>query len=146
MTLPTTIDAVKDEFDAVEELGSFDAYNERMGLLRRLGEALEPMPEVLKTEENQVPGCASKVWVYPLPISTSDQLHFHADSTTGITKGIIALILMVVQGKSAEEVLATDIEQELEPLHLQQHFSSLRTSGLKNMVLKIRETAARLAA
>jgi cysteine desulfuration protein SufE len=94
---------------------------------------------------NQVPGCASTVWVYPVPTSNSESLKFFADSNSGVTKGIIALILMVVQGKSASEVLNLDVERELEPLGLQKHFSSLRTSGLKNMIAQIRQTAERLA-
>jgi cysteine desulfuration protein SufE len=146
MTLPTTISDTIAEFEALEEFGSSEAYVERMRLVRKLGEALEPMPEAFKTESTQVPGCASKVWVYPIPTSDSSSLRFYADSNTDLTKGIIALILMTVQGKSAREVLEVDVEKELEPLGLQTHFSSLRTSGLANMILKIRQTAERLAA
>jgi len=143
MPLPTTIDDVRDEFEAYEEL-SDDPKVERNRLLLSLARNLEPMPEAFKTDSTLVSGCNARVWVYPLPTSNSDHLHFVADSNSDLTKGIIALILMTVQDKSAERVLTTDIEKMLEPLALQQHFSSLRTSGLKNMILKIRETAHRL--
>ena len=146
MSLPQTLDEVAAEFEAIDEFGGPEAKFERLGLINRLGEALQPMPPALKVDENQVPGCASKVWVYPLGSSTGERLRFYADSNTAITKGIIALILMAVQDKSARQVLATDIEKQLEPLGLQQHFSSLRTSGLKNMILKIQDTAKRLSA
>lgn len=118
----------------------------RWELIDDIGQSLEPMPEALKTDATQVPGCASKVWVYPLPTSNSSSLHFLADSNSRITKGIIALIVLAVQGKSAREILAMDMEEELAPFNLQTHFSSVRTSGIKNMIALIRETAERLAA
>ncbi|MEA3054221.1 MAG: cysteine desulfuration protein SufE [Sphingomonadales bacterium] len=144
MALPRNLEEIEGEFRLYDEL-SEDPRAERNSLVIDLGRALEPMPEALKTDETQVTGCASRVWVYPVPGSSKDQLLFYADSNSGLTKGIIAIILMIVQGKTAREVLATDIEGELEPLGLQKHFSSLRTSGLKNMIVKIRETAERLA-
>lgn len=146
MALPKTLREVKDEFDTLEEFGREIAFDERTKLINKLGEAMEPMPPALRVDENQVPGCASKVWVYPVPTSDSEKLLFYADSNSPGTKGIIALILMIVQGKSASEILSMDIEKELEPLNLKQNFTSLRTSGLKNMVLKIYDTARRLSA
>ncbi|MEA3065107.1 MAG: cysteine desulfuration protein SufE [Sphingomonadales bacterium] len=145
MSLPKSIQEIEEEFRLYDEL-SDDPKADRNRLVNELGKALEPMPEALKIDETRVPGCASTVWVYPVPGSTRDSLRFFADSNTGLTKGIIAMILMIVQGKNAREVLDLDIEKALEPLGLQNHFSSLRTSGLKNMILKIRETATRLAA
>src|SRR4051812_42127775 len=121
MSLPKTIPQVIDELEAIADLGDPYAKDERITLIRRLGEALEPMPEALKSEETQVRGCASKVWVYPVPGSNKDSLRFFADSNTAITKGIIALILMVIQGMTAKQVLATNIENALAPLGLQTH-------------------------
>jgi cysteine desulfuration protein SufE len=119
---------------------------DRIEFVVDLGKALEPMPEALKTAATLVPGCQAKVWVYPVPGSTRDNLHFLADSNSGMTKGIVALILSVVEGRTSDEVLAMDIEKKLEPFGLEKHLTSVRTSGLKSMIKKIRETAQRLAA
>ena len=118
----------------------------RWELIDDLGQSLEPMPDALKTEATQVPGCASKVWVYPLPTSNSDGLHFLADSNSRITKGIIALIIAAVQDRSAREILKMDIAKELEQFNLSAQFSSVRTSGIANMIALVRDTARRLAA
>lgn len=115
-------------------------------LLIELGQQLEPMPSPLKTEATQVRGCLSQVWTYPLPPGSDGRLHFLADSTSAFTKGMIALVLMVVQDRTAEEILATPIEQVLEPFQLDKHLSSGRTSGLPNMIALVRDTARRLAA
>lgn len=120
--------------------------DDRWGLIIDLGRELEPMPDVLKTDATLVSGCSSNVWTYPVPTSNSDRLHFLADSNSGLTKGIIALILLGVQDRSASEILQTDIEGQLKRFNLEKHFSSKRTQGIPNMIALIRQTAKRLAA
>lgn len=134
-----SLDQVYADFEILDSDGRWE-------LIDDLGRALEPMPEVLKTDATLVPGCASKVWVYPLPSSNSRQLHFLADSNSRITKGIVALIVMAVQDRSADEILGMNIEEELRRFNLDKQFSSVRTSGISNMIAKIRNTAERLAA
>jgi cysteine desulfuration protein SufE len=119
--------------------------DDRYRLLIDLGRALEPMPEPLKTDATLVRGCSASVWLYPLPDS-NERLHFLADSNAAITKGIVALVLLAVQGKSPQEILATDVDAELAPFELSSQLSSNRTQGIPNMIGLVRETAARLAA
>jgi cysteine desulfuration protein SufE len=114
-------------------------------LLLDLGRELEPMPDALKTDATLVRGCQAKVWAYPVPTSHSDKLHFLADSNSGFTKGMIALVLMPVQDKNAREILNVDLEEGLRRFDLDKHLSSGRASGLPNMIALIRATAARLA-
>ena len=127
--------------DIVEEYEFLDA-DDRYRLLIDLGKALEPMPDPLKTDATLVRGCSAAVWVYP---TTRDDgtLHFLADSNAAITKGIIALVLLTVQDRSAAQILATDIEGALTPFDLRNQLSSNRTQGIPNMIALIRETAAR---
>jgi cysteine desulfuration protein SufE len=81
--------------------------DDRYRLLIDLGKALEPMPDVLKTDATLVRGCSASVWVYPTR-REDGRLHFLAESNAAITKGIIALILTAVQDKQPEEIAATD--------------------------------------
>ena len=74
------------------------------------------------------------------------RLHFLADSNAAITKGIVALILLAVQDRTPDEILATDIEDELARFDLRNQLSSNRTQGIPNMIALVRETAQRLAA
>ena len=119
--------------------------DDRYRLLIDLGRALEPMPEALKTEATLVRGCSASVWLYPVP-AADGRLHFLADSNAAITKGIVALVLLAVQDRLPEEILATDVAEALAPFDLRNQLSSNRTQGIPNMIALIRETAARLAA
>jgi cysteine desulfuration protein SufE len=139
MAAPRTFD------DAAEEFELLDDRDERYRMMIVLGRALEPMPPALKTDATKVRGCSASVWVYPTPLSDG-RLHFLADSDAHITKGIVALILLLVQDRTPAEILALDIPDELAPFELSKHLSSNRTQGVPNMIALIRETAARLAA
>ncbi|MDQ3139709.1 MAG: SufE family protein [Pseudomonadota bacterium] len=117
--------------------------DDRYRLLIDLGRSLEPMPDALKTDATLVRGCSASVWVYPT--TTHDgRLHFLADSNAAITKGIIALVLAVVQDKTPTQIGATDIAGDLAPFDLGNQLSSNRTQGIPNMIALIRATADRL--
>ena len=119
--------------------------DDRYRLLIDLGRQLEPMPEALKTDATLVRGCSAAVWVYPVP-RDDGRLHFLADSNAAITKGIVALILLAVQDRTPDEILAADIEGELGRFELGRQLSSNRTQGIPNMIALVRDTARRLAA
>ena len=128
---------IRDEYEFLEP-------DDRYRLLIDLGRALEEMPDALKTDATLVRGCSASVWVYPTA-REGNALHFLADSNAAITKGIIALILQIVQDRSAAEILAADIEGALAPFDLKNQLSSNRTQGIPNMIALIRATAERYA-
>ena len=128
--------------EILEDYRFLDA-DDRYRLLIDLGRALEPMPDVLKTEATRVAGCSASVWVYPT--TRDDRLHFLADSNAAITKGIIALVLLTVQDRPPTEISATDIGAALAPFDLKAQLSSNRTQGIPNMIALIHAEAARLA-
>jgi cysteine desulfuration protein SufE len=128
--------------DILEEYQFLDA-DDRYRLLIDLGKSLAPMPDALKTDATLVRGCSASVWVYP--VEGDGRLNFLADSNAAITKGIIALVLKTIEGKSATEIGATRIEDALAPFDLKNQLSSNRTQGIPNMIALIRETAARYA-
>ena len=131
---------LKDILEEYEFLESDDRYR----MLIDLGRELPPMPEALKTDATLVRGCSASVWVYP--VTENGQTTFLADSNAAITKGIIALVLKTVEGKNADQILATGIEDALAPFDLKNQLSSNRTQGIPNMIALIRETAARYSA
>lgn len=135
MPLPALRD-IQEEYELVD---SEDRYR----LLIDLGTQLAPMPDALKTEATKVRGCSASVWVYPT--EHEGRLTFLADSNAAITKGIVALVLTVVQGKPAAEIADLDIAKCLEPFALPRHLSANRTQGVPNMIALIRNTARRFA-
>jgi cysteine desulfuration protein SufE len=118
--------------------------DDRYRLLIDLGKALEPMPDVLKTDATLVRGCSAAVWVYPTR-TAEGLLHFLADSNAAITKGIIALVLATVQDKAPDDIATIDIAAVLAPFDLRNQLSSNRTQGIPNMIALIQATAARYA-
>mgnify|MGYP002128566812 FL=1 len=133
MAAPTTFDDVEAEFEA------FDDWDDRYRLLIELGRTLEPMPDALKTDATRVRGCASQVWLYPT--RNGDTLHFMADSDAAIVKGLVALVLLLVQDQPAAAVNVADIRTRLDQLGLAKHLSSNRTQGLASMIARIGELA-----
>lgn len=132
---------ISEIFDEYEVLDREDRYR----LLIDLGRKLESMPEALKTDATKVRGCSADVWVYPAA-SDRGRLHFLADSNAAITKGIVALVLSVVQDKPAAEVAQLDIAGALAPFELSKHLSANRTQGVPNMIALVKQTAERYAA
>jgi cysteine desulfuration protein SufE len=133
----TTLADIRDEYEFLEG-------DDRYRLLIDLGRGLEPMPAALKTDATLVRGCSASVWVYPAR-AEDGTLHFLADSNAAITKGIIALVLLTVQDRAPDAILAEPIEEDLSPFDLSNQLSSNRTQGIPNMIALIRETAARYA-
>jgi len=131
-----TLDDVHDDYALLDA-------DDRYRLLIDLGRALEPMPDALKTDATLVRGCSAAVWLYP--VAQGGRLHFLADSNAAITKGIVALILLAVQDRTAAEIVALDIPAALAPFALETQLSSNRTQGIPNMIALIRESAGRLA-
>ena len=129
--------------DIAEEYDFLDS-DDRYRLLIELGRELEPMPEALKTDATLVRGCSAAVWVYPVP-REDGSLHFLADSNAAITKGVVALVIAVVQDQPAAEIAAMDVEAALAPFDLKHQLSSNRTQGVPNMIALVKAHAARLA-
>lgn len=134
MTLPATFDDVEAEFEALDD------WDDRYRLLIDLGRALPPMPTALKTEATRVRGCASQVWLYPSRDGAT--LHFAADSDAAIVKGLVALVLLLVQDQPAAAIDPAAIKAKLDGLGLSKHLSSNRTQGLASMIGRIGELAA----
>ena len=138
MTALPPLAAILDDYALLD---SEDRYR----LLIELGRSLEPMPDALKSDATKVRGCSASVWVYPTQ-SGDSRLHFLADSNAAITKGVVALVLAVVQDREPVEIATMDIAAALAPFELARELSSNRTQGIPNMISLVRDTAARLSA
>jgi cysteine desulfuration protein SufE len=131
-------------FDDVEaEFEALDDWDDRYRLLIDLGRALPPMPDALKTEATRVRGCASQVWLHTR--HDGDLLRFAADSDAAIVKGLVALVLMLADGRPASAIDTAAIRARLDGLGLARHLSSNRTQGLASMVARIGELAREAA-
>lgn len=130
--------------DFVDEWEAALDADDRYRALIDFGRRLPAMDPALKTAATKVPGCSAEVWVYPL--ADGGVLRFQADSNADITRGVVAVIVSLVDGKSPATILSLPIETELEGLGLKRHLSANRTQGVPSMIARVREAARRLAA
>ncbi len=133
-----------DEFS--ERFNRLRSWEDRYRYLIQLGRKLEPYPEEFRDQEHLVPGCLSQVWLVTAEGSEPSEMMFCADSDAHIVKGLIAVLFMMYAGKTAEEILATNLEGLFERLDLEQHLSVNRRNGFYSMTLKMREMAAQAVA
>ncbi|WP_340110259.1 SufE family protein [Pikeienuella sp. HZG-20] len=133
-----------ESFDEVVETFSFlDEWEERYRYVIELGREMPPMPEELKTPGTKVDGCTSQVWISPRIEGEGPErrLYFVADSDAMIVRGLVALLWLMLNGRSPAEILERDVEKELVDLGLDQHLSAQRSNGLRAMVARLKDLA-----
>lgn len=136
----TTVDDVTDAFEFLDD------WEERYAYIIDLGKQLPSFPDEGRVEENYVHGCQSQVWLIHHYDEDSGKLFLLIDSDAMIVRGLAAIILVALNGKSPRELLTTDIDELFESLDLFRHISPTRGNGLRAMVGKIRDIAAAEAA
>lgn len=118
--------------DIFELLGDWD---QRYQYLVELGDKLPPMPEEFKTEENQVKGCMSQVHVHAWTDPEDPRrIHFFADCDTAIIKGVLALLVQLLDGKTLEEIEQLDMDEFFTRLKLDENLSPSRHFGVYAIV------------
>ena len=110
-----------------------------------LGRTLAPLSEAERSDANKVRGCASQVWLVRDP-AEDDRLRFRGDSDAHIVRGLIAILLRLYSGQTAEAALAFDAKAGFERLGLAGALSAQRSNGLFSMVERIRRDARALKA
>lgn len=135
---PAETSAEQAQTAIAEEFAFFGDWTERYQYLIDVGRKLAPFPEAAKTEGYKVTGCQSQVWL--LPSGTAQRLDFQAISDSSIVSGLIALLLRVYSGRSAEEILATE-PHFIESIGLAKHLSPTRSNGLAAMLATIKQHA-----
>ena len=133
--------------DIAADFEFLDDWEDRYRYIIELGKELPALPEEEHTEENRVHGCVSQVWLKTLPEGTGPQatLHFLADSDALIVRGLVAILLSMVEGRTAREVLDMDIRGQLEALGLQEHLTQQRANGLASMIERLKTEARKVA-
>lgn len=123
--------------DIFDLLGDWD---QRYQYLIELGEKLPAMPQSLKTDDNKVKGCMSKVWVSAH--LDDGQVSFHGDSDTSVIKGILALLISLCNGLTANQIAGLDMDDIFHSLQLDEHLSPSRHVGVYAMFDLMKRKAA----
>ena len=128
-----TINELQDE--VIEEFSDFDDWMDRYQLLIDMGSDQPPLAEQYKTPQNLIDGCQSRVW---LQADLVDGLvHFQAESDALIVKGIVTLLLRVLNDHTPQEILDADL-YFIDRIGLREHLSPTRSNGLLAMLKQMK--------
>lgn len=130
--------------ELLQEFADCADNEERTQLVLELGDDLDPLSDEFKNETTRVRGCTSQVWMKAdrLP-GEPVRLHFDADSDSQIVRGLIAVLLSLVNDRTPREILAVDLEGIFAKLELARFISRSRSNGLASMVRRVRDLAER---
>lgn len=135
--------ALPDENKLLRNFSRCQNWEERYLYLIELGEKLLPLSDRQKQVKNQVSGCQSQVWIVMEPDSDS-RIQFAGDSDAAIVKGLIALVIIIFQNKTGQQILTTDSKAFFQKLSLEQHLTPSRSQGLHAMIRTIRQRAEKI--
>ncbi|MDO9451300.1 MAG: SufE family protein [Stagnimonas sp.] len=126
-----TIEDLAETFDLLGD------WEERYGYLIELGRKLPPLADAERSEDAKVRGCMSQVWLVGGQ-QADGTMHFNGDSDSTLVKGLIALLMVIVNDKTPTQILTTDIAQTFKDLGLESHITVNRRNGFYSMVERIR--------
>ena len=125
----------KTQKDIVEEFSIFEDWLDRYNYLIELGNDLPAIDPQYRTNEYLINGCQSKVWLHADLVD--EKIQFKADSDAIIVKGIVALLVKVLNGRTPAEILENEL-YFIEEIGLKQNLSPTRSNGLLAMVKKMK--------
>ena len=131
-----TIEQIEQEI--IDEFSIFENWMDKYEYIIELGRDLPLIDEKFKTDDFIIKGCQSRVWLQAEYIN--DKLVLTADSDAIITKGIIALLIKVLNNQPVDAILSTKLNF-IDKIGLTAHLSPTRANGLLGMIKQIKNFA-----
>ncbi|MAO71593.1 MAG: Fe-S metabolism protein SufE [Flavobacteriales bacterium] len=128
-----TIKEIQEEI--LEDFDMFEDWMQKYEYLIDLGKELPSIDEKYKIEENLIKGCQSRVWLHAE--ENSGNIIFSADSDAIMTKGIVALLIRVLSGQSANDIAHADLDF-INKIGLKEQLSATRANGLLSMIKQMK--------
>lgn len=128
-----TQDKIQEEI--IEEFSMFDDWLDKYDYIISLSESLPAIDPAKRTDKYLIEGCQSRVWVSSE--LSEDKMKYTADSDAIITKGIIALLIRVMDGRSPEEAANIDL-YFIDAIGLGENLSPTRSNGLRAMIAQMK--------
>ena len=134
-------DTIQEEI--IEEFAIFDEWLDKYDYLIELSQTLPAIVAEHRTEEYVIKGCQSRVWV---DARVEDgKVYYAADSDAIITKGIIALLIRVMNGRTPQEIVDMNL-YFIDAIGLSENVSPRRSNGLVAMIKQMKMFALAFAA
>ena len=115
-------------------------WEEKYLYIIELGQRLTPLGEEQHTPENMIQGCQSQVWIV-MPRGEDGTITLQGDSDAAIVKGLIAVVFILYNQMTAQDIIAFDVRPWFEKMALTQHLTPSRSQGLEAMIRAIRTQA-----
>lgn len=119
----------------IEEFAIFEDWLDKYNYIIELSSSLEPYDEARRTPQYVIEGCQSRVWI--AAELREGTVHYLADSDAIITKGIIALLMRVLNGRTPDEILTTEL-YFIDAIGLSENLSPTRSNGLVAMLKQMK--------
>ena len=124
-----TIENIQQEI--VAEFSIYEDWMDKYSYLIELGNDLKNLDPKQKSDQHLIKGCQSRVWL--VPEFKDGKIYFEGESDAVIVKGLVALLLRVVSGRTPEEIMKSDLHF-VDDIGLKQHLSPTRSNGLVAMI------------
>ena len=121
--------------DIIEEFSIFDEWLDKYDYLIELSDTLPAIADEHRTDNYVTKGCQSRVWVDAR--LEDGKVYYAADSDAIITKGIIALLIRVLNGRTPQEIIDTEL-YFVDAIELSENLSPTRSNGLLAMIKQMR--------
>ena len=131
-----TIEEIEQEI--IEEFSLFDSWDDKYEYIIDLGKKLPPLEQAHKRDENRVRGCQSIVWL--VGEDMNGRIYYKADSDAVIVKGLISMLIRVLSGKTADEIINTKLGF-INEIGMTSHLAQTRSNGLLAMVKQMKNFA-----
>jgi len=124
--------------EIIDEFIVFDDWMDKYEYIIDLGKELPKIAEDKKTPDRIIEGCQSRVWLDSEFLD--NKLVFSADADAIITKGIIALLIRVLNNETPENIASANLFF-IDEIGLKEHLSPTRANGLLSMVNRMKMDA-----
>lgn len=119
----------------IEEFAMFDDWLDKYDYIISLSDSLPEIDPQKRTDKYLIEGCQSRVWVSSE--IKDGKMFYSADSDAIITKGIIALLISVMNGRTPEEAANIDL-YFIDAIGLGENLSPTRSNGLRAMIAQMK--------
>lgn len=136
-----TIEQIENEI--IDDFAVFDDWMDKYEYIIDLGKELPLIDEKYKVDENLIKGCQSRVWLHAE--IKDNKIVYSADSDAIITKGIISLLISVLNNQNPKDITEAKLSF-IDEIGLKEHLSPTRSNGLVSMVKQMKIYALALSA
>jgi len=123
------------EAQIIAEFSAFDDWMDKYNYLIEMGKEMKVLDEKYKVQNNLISGCQSRVWLHAE--YRDGKVYFTADSDAVITKGMVSLMIRVLDGQAPDDIINADLGF-VEKIGLKEHLSPTRSNGLTSMIKQMK--------